>query len=100
MCEASQSSFITATQAVFVSFAPAVPDGTTFRVEWQRNGAAWGVPDTCTVTSGKCAPASPDVAPSWDRVYLPKDSAGRRGTYIFSLIVGNAAVAQGQFTVK
>jgi hypothetical protein len=33
-------------------------------------------------------------------VYLPKDLGARRGTYAFTLIVGNAAVAQGQFTVK
>ncbi|NJM42295.1 MAG: hypothetical protein HC853_16930, partial [Anaerolineae bacterium] len=99
-CAANQSNFITSTQAVFVSFAPALPEGTLFRVEWQRNGAKWGEPDTCTVTAGKCAPASPDVSPSWDRVYLPKDLGARRGTYAFKLIVGEAAVAQGQFTVK
>ena len=99
-CAANQSNFITATQVVFVSFAPGLPDGTSFRVEWQHNGAKWGEPDTCTVTAGKCAPASPDITPSWDRVYLPKDLGARRGTYAFKLIVGDAAVAQGQFTVK
>jgi serine/threonine protein phosphatase PrpC len=100
VCASNQSTFFTSTQAVFVSFAPALPEGTTFRVEWQRNGAKWGEPDICTVTAGKCAPASPDVSPAWDRVYLPKDLGARRGTYAFTLIVGNAAVAQGQFTVK
>jgi PPM family protein phosphatase len=99
-CAANQSNFITATQAVFVSFAPALPEGTTFRVEWQRNGTKWGEPDTCTVAVGKCAPASPDISPSWDRVYLPKDPGGRRGSYTFTLIVGDAAVVQQQFTVK
>jgi serine/threonine protein phosphatase PrpC len=99
-CAANRTSYFTSTQAVFVSYAPALPEGTNFRVEWQRNGEVWGKPDICSVTAGKCEPASPDVSPSWDRVYLPANVGARRGTYAFKLIVGEAVVAQGQFTVK